>query len=517
MTTACSRDDLMSDTRGAVMLTGLFFAFFLVGALWFVLGVGDTVVFRSRMQEAADHAAFTSAALHAKGMNFIGAVNLIMLALVVVHIVLGLINDITLVVCIFTWATCGTWLGARNVYTKYSSTMKGVVKGLHLVEKAAAYGYPYVGLVKSVKVGDRYGKQHRIGDVDVFAVSPSMVPDFVSQTPRVGLPVAPRPYKAICEKVSDWAFDKVLGANGYDPNKARSRMDKVIDGGLRLIGIDRRSKAQKEIDELAKMLRGVVPNRYCNPLANDEQTKHFRESTKKANESVDKKNKEDAKEREGEMGPFQTLAHVAMKKTGDLWKNLDPGFDPFWGEDGPLHVDEGAKNGHFFMQVWALNFQPKMKDPSETKVKMAARKHDGLIPEEGPIGYFAQAEFYFDCSSTWGDDLCNGDGPEANASYSLKWRARLRRVGIPEFGKLLGEYLYKLVTTSDPYEKVRNVITSDNVVYEKLTRGPFSGALVEELKKKVEAEVAKAEANAKTNLVGGLQDAHDAVLGGVYH
>lgn len=516
-TTATTRNGLMTDTRGAVMMTGLFLSCFLIGALWFVLGIGDSVVFRNRMQEAADHAAFTSAALHAKGMNFIAAVNLIMLALVVVHIVLGLIHDITLVVCIFTWGTCGAWLGARNIYTKYSSGMKHVLEGLHLVEKAAAYGYPYIGLVKSVKVGDRYGKQHRVGDIDVFAVSPSMVPDFVSQTPRVGLPVSPRPYKAICEKVSDWAFDKVLGAKGYDPNVARSRFDEIVDGALGWVGIDRRSKAQKEIDELGKMLRGVIPNRYCNPLANDEETKHVRDGVKKANEAVDKKNDEDAEDREGQMGPFETLPEVSFGKNGDLWSNLDPGFDSFWGKGGPLYVDDSAKNGNFFMQVWALNFQPKMKDPSDTKVAIAGRKYDGVIKEEGPIGYFAQAEFYFDCTDTWGADVCNGDGPEANASYTLKWRARLRRVGIPEFGKLLGEYLYTLVTTSDPYEKVRNVITSDNVVYDKLTRGPFTGALVEELKKKVEAEVAKGEANAKSGLVDGLQGAHDSVLNGVYH
>jgi hypothetical protein len=526
--TADTRASLVSDTRGAVMMTGLFLSFFLVGALWFVLGIGDTIVFRNRMQEAADHAAFTSAALHAKGMNFIAAVNLIMLVLVIVHIVLGLIHDVTLVVCIFTWGTCGAWLGARNVYTKYSSSMKGVLKGLHLVEKAAAYGYPYVGLVKSVKVGDRYGKQHRVGDIDVFAVSPSMVPDFVSQTPRVGLPVTPRPYKVICEKVSDWAFDKVLGSKGYDPNKARSRFDEIVDGALQAIGIDRRSQAEKEIDELGKLLRGVVPARYCNPLANDKETESFRDGVKKANKSIEKKNDEDTKahNKSGQQGPVLTLPSVNFGKTGDLWSNLDPGFDAFWGENGPLYVDDGAKNGHFFMQVWALNFQPKLKDASETKVKIAARKHDGVIPEEGPIGYFAQAEFYFDCkdedvspsqAATWGADQCNGDGPEANASYSLKWRARLRRVAIPEFGKLLGEYLYTLVTTSDPYQKVRNVITSDNVVYDKLTQGPFTGALVEELKKQVEAEVAKAEGNAKSSLIDGLQGAHDSVLDGVYH
>ena len=65
------RVSLLEDQRGAVMLTGLFMACFLIGALWFVIGIGDAIVFRDKMQEAADSGAFSSAALHAKGMNFI--------------------------------------------------------------------------------------------------------------------------------------------------------------------------------------------------------------------------------------------------------------------------------------------------------------------------------------------------------------------------------------------------------------------------------------------------------------
>lgn len=84
---------LLEDQRGAVMLTGLFMACFLIGALWFVIGIGDTIVFRDKMQEAADSGAFSSAALHAKGMNFISLCNLVMLVGTIVHIVLGIISD----------------------------------------------------------------------------------------------------------------------------------------------------------------------------------------------------------------------------------------------------------------------------------------------------------------------------------------------------------------------------------------------------------------------------------------
>ena len=45
------------DQSGAVMMTGLGMACFLIGALWFIIGVGDAIVFRDTMQETADHAA----------------------------------------------------------------------------------------------------------------------------------------------------------------------------------------------------------------------------------------------------------------------------------------------------------------------------------------------------------------------------------------------------------------------------------------------------------------------------
>src|SRR6185369_12368413 len=102
--------DLRTDTRGAVLLTGLFMACFLIGCLWFIIGIGDTLVFRQRMQEATDHTAFASAALHAKGMNFLSLCNLVLLAVVVIHILLGIIHDIALALCIVSLGTtCGYW------------------------------------------------------------------------------------------------------------------------------------------------------------------------------------------------------------------------------------------------------------------------------------------------------------------------------------------------------------------------------------------------------------------------
>jgi hypothetical protein len=74
------RPGLMADQRGAIMVMGLFMATMLIGAMWYMKGIGDAVVFRDRMQEAADHEVFSSAAVHARGMNLISVINLVMYA-----------------------------------------------------------------------------------------------------------------------------------------------------------------------------------------------------------------------------------------------------------------------------------------------------------------------------------------------------------------------------------------------------------------------------------------------------
>lgn len=92
-TTKMPMQDLVSDQRGAIMMMGLAPACLLIGALWFLIGVADTILWRDKMQEAVDAAAFSSATIHARGMNFVAAINLILLALVTIHVTLGIVAD----------------------------------------------------------------------------------------------------------------------------------------------------------------------------------------------------------------------------------------------------------------------------------------------------------------------------------------------------------------------------------------------------------------------------------------
>lgn len=357
------------------MLTGLFMACFLIGALWFLIGIGDTIVFRDKMQEAADQGAFSSAALHAKGMNFISLCNLVMLVGTIVHIVLGIISDVkfalAVVACITVVGCPGAVANFEQAYRmwdNYFRLMSRAFKAIHVAQKTAAYAYPALGAVEAFQNGSKYGGDSRTGPVRVLAVSSSLMPGNgarllgANSSRKEGLPVEPEKFEDLCKKVV--SFSSSQGVNLLNAGQAAS--GKGLSGTA--------------LNVFNGIVGTVLEARYCN----------------------------------------KTNAHV---------EPLGPGYDSFWGEQGPFVVFQSAENGNVWMQSWAINISPKLKDASESKVGIAAKKFTKYTKEEGSFGYFAQAELYFDCESTWRSTECNF---EDGATYAIKWRARMRRLEMPQ-------------------------------------------------------------------------------------
>jgi hypothetical protein len=86
MRTESSARGLLTDDRGAIMVMGIFMCSCLVAALWYLAGIGDAILYRERMQEAADAVAFSDAALHARGMNLVVLINLVMAVVLSVRV-----------------------------------------------------------------------------------------------------------------------------------------------------------------------------------------------------------------------------------------------------------------------------------------------------------------------------------------------------------------------------------------------------------------------------------------------
>ncbi|HJL14925.1 MAG TPA: hypothetical protein RMH99_04675 [Sandaracinaceae bacterium LLY-WYZ-13_1] len=72
---------LLRDTGGAIMLAGTFMAVFLVGMLYYLLGIAESVVLQERLQDAADTSAFEAGVSMARSMNFVSWVHDVMVSL----------------------------------------------------------------------------------------------------------------------------------------------------------------------------------------------------------------------------------------------------------------------------------------------------------------------------------------------------------------------------------------------------------------------------------------------------
>jgi hypothetical protein len=94
MDTTLDPRSLRNDDRGAIMVIGVFLSCLILAGMWYVIGLGDAIIWRDRSQEAADAIAFTSASVHARGMNLIAFVNLLMVVIVTIYLLLSLVRAI---------------------------------------------------------------------------------------------------------------------------------------------------------------------------------------------------------------------------------------------------------------------------------------------------------------------------------------------------------------------------------------------------------------------------------------
>ena len=501
---------LAHDQKGAVMLTGLFMSFFLVGSLWFVMGIGDACIFRDRMQEAADHAAFSSAALHAKGMNFISACNLVMFVMVIVHIVLGIIHDFALAACILSLgAGCGGWVSARKAYTGYAGFMKPILSGIHIAEEVAAYGYPWLGTVKGYQIGTKYGKQGRVGDVTVVTLGESNIPGGLLGADNHGLPVGPKPMNYLCEKVVGkvWDFGKKIAGD-----KLGIVEELLANVGSWILGKESIS------DVVEKLLRDGVKLRYCNDTTT--VNREFRKQFKRGQEKTYDENEKDRKDNDGQNQ--RAVPNMATDQSYGGWSSsLDPGFDKGWGQAGPLVVNDGVGNGHHKMWVFAVNLGPKMRDDNERKVHLAkgptaARGGfdgpTGAAADQQAMGYIAQAEFYYDCKESWSGDTCNGASNDTNASFGIGWKARLRRIKLPNLGELLANFALDKILSSAEYTAAKDLIRD---TISGLSTGPLSAIGLDALNSWVSGEISKLEGQVRDEVTGAASQFNP--LGTSYH
>ncbi len=221
--------------RGAIMLMAVFFAIFGVAILYYMIGMSQAVLFRERMQDAADATALSDAIANARGMNFIVLINIVMAALLAILVTLKLVEGLAIlgifIAAALAWPTFGATLSAipplRGIQTAmsdlYDATKPPVYSALEILNTTAT-------TVKSIapRAADAIATTDMSGNwggsiTNGFALGSRTVS---------GLPVEDDSFDNLCEKAGTYPLalaGDALGCDAIKPifNELSSAMGKV--------------------------------------------------------------------------------------------------------------------------------------------------------------------------------------------------------------------------------------------------------------------------------------------------
>lgn|GEM_PF-1557230 len=428
--TATALRRLKTDDRGAIMVLGVFLALFLIGALWFLIGIGDMLVFRDKAQEAADAAAFTVTVVHAKGMNLIAALNLLMLVFTAIYLVVGIMRDVAyinwIMACVVPppvtppqWANCAaktvSMNNAQNRWNSTSRMFKTTVEALGTIQTITAYVAPHLGQAAGVSVG----KKHVYDNEGFLALSVS-----ASMIPGGDGDAGPGDKAGGAAKIGDVKD----AAAGFD-FKAMGGSGKL---GLPVVKAENSTLCKAIIIELANMInfgsggkgllgavrnliKGAVVWRYCG-------------------------------------GGVNNFLLTAL----GIWENNVTDSDWWEKKTGPKNMFSPAENGTDWMQTYSF-VVTDFKDKNIRQVGMAGYDFT-KNSVNGMHFYTAQAEMFFDCGKGWKDEECNGDEDDVSlALYAMNWRTRLVRVRQMNIMGVLGDFFLAKVLNGGLFDSLGKI------------------------------------------------------------
>jgi hypothetical protein len=407
-----ARGSVLENQRGAILLGAVFMATFLVGCLWYVMGVGDAIIYREKMQDGADSVAFAAAVYHARGMNVIAMLNLVMAATLAVLIWLKIAQLllITLIailtgLCYFSGWACAALAPATTAENAVSNAIETVepiventLKALSKLQAWIARATPYVASGRSIAAAERYGPTVDYG----VAISPSMVP---SDT-RLGLPVEEDSFSNLCGKAGEVSvMISPLGA-------------------LKGLGVP-------ATDLIAGMVGGLTssfPGYFCGGGGASD----FAANSGTLIEKVCKQQHDQADEDDDfDLDKCIDESKKQLEKSGDVSQLSGDGKTS-------KRIADGSRNGDGSFQVYSFVRGKEWYKDSEKGVEIASWKGDkaggGVFSALAGIG-FAQSEFYYDQTRP---DRLDWEDYEDDAMWNMRWRARLRRVRLPGGGLIGG-------------------------------------------------------------------------------
>ena len=454
-----------ADDRGMIMVMAIPMCLFLTGALWYIAGIGDAVLFRERMQEAADAVSFSTAVLEARGMNILVLLNLIMAAVEAILVALNLIMFATLAVAailavigaaldVFGGAGTPLIAAAEELGMFYKNVEKplhddvvkpGVMDALsaiHDVESEIPQAVPPVAQAASLEIASFYKPTINplLAAAGVFATGGPVA--------TTKLPVKWGTTHKLCNKAFDaitsvmdqlvggagtlltpvTALAKTVGASDYfcelDGGPAPDISGKLNSIGQSKCDSDQKlqNECKKASDEQASVNAlqtkcgswsaddpnaGPPPDPQCPNLsqlqtqASTDQTTCDNDKQTCQNGVKDGTNKAQNQINQQSSGGNSQGREPSAVDHANWWNGCD--------KAQIMAIEYGDGN--------STNYSPKfVKIASRGKITMA-----GPDSTKGQTFSASQAEFFYDCSGSW--DSCDND---QEAMWNFHWRARFR-------------------------------------------------------------------------------------------
>lgn len=219
---------MRTDERGAVLVVGLFAAVFLVGLLYFVFGIGETIRHHERMNDGADAGAYAVGVMHARAMNLVALGN--MVKLTVVAILAAYLAIMTGAAMTIAWIASSKWrlirygwvipalvailLQALSEHQGFEGEGTAALRATDAMQRTMRDDLPTIALLKADAV-----------------IAPDYAPPVLglASAPDLGLalkgmPIAPGSAFDLCQRAFPYSLGMVLRASRDVPSsRPRSR------------------------------------------------------------------------------------------------------------------------------------------------------------------------------------------------------------------------------------------------------------------------------------------------------
>jgi hypothetical protein len=422
--------DTHIDERGAILVPAVVMGALLVGALYYVAAIGDAVIFRTQLQDAADATAFKSAVWHARGMNIIVVLNVIMSIAMGIFALLRMVEVVVLVLCLIPPLFPFCFPLFRTLVTSTERTVFNFVDPAinvaHGLQGAASQIVPWVAF------GDAKGTPTYAETI--WPISLSMLPNIPipagvasklpanAGRPRMpekgfgALPVQEDEFGTLCSKgftLIPKQLAALLGDAPFIGGKLEDASDAILnDMARKVFGAGDGILCQPAAGMLAQLIE-FLGEQMCSYA--DSRTEQEQDSADQREN--DENNRDRARPRGAAAPTGGSCLDVLASTIGEL------------GEKYTFHVSTAdmwapAANGSPTTHVWSYaEATPRMWQTDQKGVGTAAR---GKTPEIGEVNASsASGEYYFDCAAGW-EHACQWD-----AMWAPAWTGRLRRYRSP--------------------------------------------------------------------------------------